>query len=211
MENYNKNRQFSLSSWDFLIKLDILNWLRYAAIIKELTKRRADSILEIGPGEGTIKNIMTPFVKIYETLDLNQKLKPTYLGDVRDFNDKIQKRYNCVIAADILEHIPFDTLEIALKNLNRYLKTGGTALITIPHRSHYFMWMTSLNHRPSILRTPTLKQLLGNPWIDPGHEWEIGDGKHKIKDVEKIMEKVGFKIEKRQKLVYVDFWILKKT
>jgi len=31
-----------------------------------------------------------------------------------------------------------------------------------------------------------------------------------MKEVEKIMKQVGFKIEKREKLLYVDFWTLKK-
>ncbi|HXF44196.1 MAG TPA: NTP transferase domain-containing protein [Candidatus Paceibacterota bacterium] len=119
---------------------------------------------------------------------------------------------NCVIAADILEHVPFEDLEIALKNLNSYLVPGGRALITIPHRLHYLLFMTSLfGHKPLALRFPTLKRILGRKIsIDPDHEWEVGDGRHRIIDAEEKMKKSGFKVEERYKLVYVDFRVLRK-
>jgi len=213
-EIYDKTRQFKLTPWEFLAKLDLINWFRYAAIIKELTNQKPQSVLEVGPGEGVIKNVMKQFVEKYDTLDVNPKLSPTYEGDVRDYKRELAEKYDCVIAADILEHIHFEDLETALKNINAYLRTGGRALITIPHRSHYFFWMTSWKHKPRIIRVPTLKWFL-RPFgkkvaIDPDHQWETDDGKHKIKDVEEVMQRAGFRIEKREKLIYVDFWVLRK-
>ncbi|HXF44399.1 MAG TPA: hypothetical protein VNK70_02980, partial [Candidatus Paceibacterota bacterium] len=83
---------------------------------------------------------------------------------------------------------------------------------TIPHRLHYLLFMTSLfGHKPLVLRFPTLKRILGRKIsIDPDHEWEIGDGTRKPDDVKKAMESVGFVVEEKKKLPYVDFWILKK-
>ncbi len=208
---YDKEKQFRLTPWEFLAKLDLINWIRYAAIIKEMTRLQPKTVLEIGPGEGVIKNVMRDFMEKYDTLDVNPKLSPTHQGDVRDFKDKLREKYDCVIAADILEHIPFEELEVALKNIHAYLRPGGAALITIPHRSHYLFWITSLKPAPSIVRIPTLKRILtGKASIDPDHEWELGDGKHTINDVEEVMRKVDFIIEKRQKLIYVDFWVIKK-
>lgn len=211
---YDKNRQFKFTPWEFFAKLDLINWMRYAAIIKELTNQQPKLVLEAGPGEGVIRNVMSQFVEKYDTIDVNPKLSPTYQSDIRNFIDGINEKYDCVIAADILEHIPFRDFEAALKNFMAYLKNGGCALITIPHRSHYFFWMTSWKHRPHIIKIPTLKWFLRplgkKVSIDPDHEWEIGDGRHKIKDVERAMQRAGFKIEKRRKLIYVDFWVLRK-
>jgi len=211
---YDKTRQFKYTPWEFLAKLDIINWLRYAAIIEEMTRLKPKTVLEIGPGEGVIKNVMKDFTDKYDTMDVNPKLSPTYRSDVRNFVGEATGKYDCVIAADILEHIPFEDLETALKNLFAYLRNGGVVLITIPHRSHYFFWMSSWKHKPRVIRIPTLKWFL-RPFgkkvaIDPDHEWETGDGKHTIVDVENLMKKTGFIIEKRQKMVYVDFWVLKK-
>lgn len=217
-KSYDKEKQFHLSKEEYLKKLDVLNWLRFFSIIKEIIGAGNKEILEIGPGEGTIKSFLSPFVERYETLDLNEKLNPDHAGDVREFKKELRSRYDCLIAADILEHIPFADLEKALKNMYSYLKSGGQALITIPHRAWFlygFSWL--FNYKQFIVRAPDWKRTLyqrlrgrkSNP-IDPDHEWEIGDGEHSIKDVEDVMKKSGFKIEKQEKLPYVDFWILKK-
>ena len=217
-DNYDFQKQFKLSRGDYFKKLDFLNWNRFFFIIKEVTKYNPTSILEIGPGEGTVRNVLKPFVPQYETFDLNAKLNPTHLGDIRTLNNKLNGQYDCVIAADILEHIPFEDLGKALQNIRVYLKEDGVALITIPHRAWFIFWMTwLLGYRHFLWRFPdwvrTLYQRFRgrrvNP-IDPNHLWEIGDGKHKVKSVEEVMKNAGFKIEKRQKLIYVDFWILIK-
>jgi hypothetical protein len=73
------------------------------------------------------------------------------------------------------------------------------------------------NYKQFIVRAPDWKRTLyhrlrgkkENP-IDLDHQWEIGDGKHSVKDVESVMKKSGFEIGKREKMPYVDFWVLKK-
>jgi len=129
MKGYDKTKQFRLTPWEFLAKLDILNWLRYAAIVKELTNQKPQSVLEAGPGEGVIKSVMMNFVENYDTIDVNPKLSPTYQGDIRSLKSELREKYDCVIAADILEHIPFADLEKALKNFHSYLKPGGRAAV----------------------------------------------------------------------------------
>ena len=202
----------------YLKQLDFLNWYRFFFIIKEIIALRPKSILEIGEGSGIIKKIIEPLVEKYETMDVNEKLSPTYLNDVRNLKLELKEKYDCIIAADILEHIQFDNLEKALANLYAYLKKDGKALITIPHRASNFLLMTP-TQIPRAFRVPTgflspgafyRRFIKRKIWIDPDHQWEIGDGKHKIKDVENIMKKVGFTLQKREKLIYVDFWVLKK-
>ena len=215
---YDKEKQFRLTPWEFLEKLDLLNWFRYAAIVKELTNQKPRSVLEVGPGEGVIKNVMKDFVERYDTLDVNTKLTPTYQGDIREFKDELREKYDCAIAADILEHISFEELETALKNLHAYLRPNGVALITIPHRAWFIFETDWLGSKRRVFRFPDWVRTLyhrlrgkkKNP-IDLDHKWEIGDGKHSVKGVEDTMNKSGFKIEKREKLLYVDFWTLKKS
>ena len=202
----------------FLNKIDFLNWYRYFAILKKLIEIKPKTILEIGAGEGIIKSIFEKFTDEYRTMDVNDKLNPDYLGKIQEANKQLFGQFDCVIAADVLEHILFSELEKSLKNIFDYLKTGGYALITIPHRASYFLLMTP-TYKPKVIRIPTgflsLKSfyrrfIKRKIWIDPYHQWETEDGKHTMKEVEKIMKQVGFKIEKREKLLYVDFWTLKK-
>jgi len=218
MNHQNKQSQFEREQNYFLEKLDFLNWYRYFFILKEIIRLKPQRILEIGEGSGIVRRTIEPVAKNYETMDINENLKPTHLNDIRNFIAELKEKFDCIIAADILEHIPFDDFEKSLKNIFNYLKDGGYALITIPHRASYFLLMTP-TYQPKVIRIPTgfcspgafyRRFIKRKIWIDPDHEWEIGDGKHTIKDIEKIMKNVGFKIEKREKLLYVDFWVLEK-
>ncbi len=215
---YDKTKQFHLEVSDFLKKLDMVNWYRYFFLANEMVKNGSKAVLEIGPGEGTLRRLFTPLVEIYETMDVNEKLSPTYQGDVRVRREGIDGRFDCVIAADILEHIPFEDLVSALRNLGGYAKPGGKILITIPHRASYFLFMSPTNV-PHVFRIPTgflspgafyRRFIKRKIWIDPDHQWEIGDGMHSIADVERVIRETGLSIEARKTLFYVDFWILKK-
>jgi 2-polyprenyl-3-methyl-5-hydroxy-6-metoxy-1,4-benzoquinol methylase len=128
-------------------------------------------------------------------------------------------RFDCVIAADVLEHLPFADLGKASANLFAYLKPGGHALITIPHRQSNFLFM-SPTQVPHVFTVPTGFLSLGafyrrfirrKIWIDPHHCWEIGDGNVNIKMVNTIFAKSGFSVTQFKKLIYVDYWILEKA
>lgn len=211
-------KQFSVELDYYLKNLDFLNWYRYYFIVKEVIELMPKSILEIGPGSGIVKNCLKPMVELYIVMDINPKLNPDILADVREYKEELERKFECIIIADVLEHMPFIDSEKSLKNLYNYLKKGGKVIITIPHRGSYFLIMTP-TYKPHVISIPTGFLSLGSfyrrfikrkIWIDPHHCWEIGDGNIKKNDVEIIFKKVGFEIEKFKKLLYVDFWVLKK-
>lgn len=210
-------KQFTLMPRDFFRKLDFLNWYRFFFILKELAELEPKDVLEIGPGDGTVKRVYEPFSEKYATMDVNPALRPDFLSDVRTEVAAARNKFDCVVAADILEHIPFADMSAAVRNIYSYLMLGGHALITIPHRAWFLFGLTWLwNYKSTLWRFPDawrrtyhFVRSRKNP-IDSDHQWEIGDGHHKIADVEKVFREAGFKIVKRQALLYVDFWVLKK-
>ncbi len=211
--------QFKWSRKYWLDETDILNWIRFFYLVKELISSGARSVLEIGEGSGVVRKTIQEYVEQYDTLDVNENLSPTYVGDVRKKMGAISSNpYDCVIAADILEHIPYNDVSQALENIYSYLKNGGIALITIPHRASNFLFMSPTNV-PHFIRIPTgflspgsfyRRFIKRKIWIDPNHQWEIGDGHHTTSGVADIMKNVGFTVEKIEKLIYVDFFVLKK-
>lgn len=217
----NKNSfdsQFYLEKDYFLKQLDFLNWYRYFFIIKDAINFMPNTILEIGVGSGIVKSCLQPIVKKYTVLDINPKLQPDIMADLRDYQVILENKFDCIIAADVLEHMPFSDLKINLKNIYNYLKNEGKALITIPHRRSHFLFMTP-RQIPHVITVPTgflspgafyRRFIKRRIWIDPDHCWEIGDGKVRRSDVEKTFKRVGFCIEKFEKLLYVDYWVLGK-
>lgn len=210
--------QFTVKKSYYLESLDFLNWFRYFHLIKDVLDSKVDSILEVGSGSGLVKNCLKPLVKNYKVIDVNPELEPEILSDIRDVQAELVGGFDCVIAADVLEHLPFADLEIACFNIYSYLKPGGLALITIPHRQSNFLFM-SPRQVPKVFTVPTgflsfgafyRRFLLRKIWIDPNHCWEIGDGKIKKKDVEACFLACQFRVSKFEKLLYVDYWVLER-
>ena len=215
------NSQFSMNYGDYLKGIDLSNWYRYYFIIKEVINLKPKNILEIGVGNEIVKNCLQKFVKDYKVMDINEKLKPDILSDMRDFRPELKEKFDCLVCAEVLEHMPFRDLEKNLKNIHQYLANSGKALITIPHRRARILIITPFSYqKPIILSLPFwlksspksfYRQVIrGEMWIDPHHCWEIGDGKIKKRDVEDVMGKVGFSIDSYVKLLHVDFWVLSK-
>lgn len=210
--------QFSCSLREHVDKLDFLNWYRFYFIFKAALAARPETVLEIGAGSGIIKSCLLPHVKEYRTMDVNKNLAPDFLQDVREARPELAGKFDLVIIADVLEHIPFADLPRALEAIRSYLKPGGTLLATIPHRRSYFLFMTP-NYVPRVAAVPTGFLSFGSfyrrfikrkIWIDPDHCWEIGDGHIKRGDVENAIDAAGFTARSRKSLLYVDFWIVKK-
>lgn len=217
-QNNNFVDQFILERNYYLESLDFLNWFRYYHLVKEVLRLGPADVLEIGTGSGLVRNCLKPLVRDYKVLDINPKLLPDVLADVRASQPELVERFDCIMAADVLEHLPFADLAVVGANLFAWLRPGGHALITIPHRQSNFLFM-SPTQVPKVITVPTGFLSLGafyrrfikrKIWIDPHHCWEIGDGNVRVKDVEAVFLSLGFIVEKFDKLLYVDYWVLSK-
>lgn len=208
--------QFKLELAEHVKRLDFLNWYRFYFLFRDLLFYRCQRVLEVGGGSGVLKNCVAPHVRMYEMFDINERLKPDYLSDVRIRLPSLTARYDAVVAADVLEHLPFADLPDTLSILRSYLVPDGRAFITIPHRASYFLFMTP-SYVPRVIRIASGFLSLGafyrrfvkrKIWIDPNHCWEIGDGNIDVRQVEALFRAAGFAITSRQTLLYVDYWVL---
>lgn len=213
------NAQFKRSREYFLEKMDFLDWYRYYFIVREVIDFGPNRILEVGAGSGLVRSCLQTLVEQYTVMDVNLKLNPDILADIRERKKELTQKFDCVIAADVLEHVPFADVEKCVSHLHAYLVPGGKVLVTIPHRRSHFLFMSPSN-KPHVVTVPTgflspgafyRRFIKRKIWIDPDHCWEIGDGKIRKKDVERLFKKAGFFIEQSRKLLYVDFWVLHKA
>jgi SAM-dependent methyltransferase len=108
---------------------DLLNQFSYSNLIQN--KR----ILHFAP-EDSISKLIKKRALIYKTADfLTDGYSYNYLDfniDISDMQEIEDESYDCVIACDVLEHVPDYILGI--KEVLRILRSGGYCIFTVPQK-----------------------------------------------------------------------------
>jgi len=210
------DRQFELDRDDYLSHIDFYTWTRHYHLFKDLCAAVKGDLLEIGTGDGVLKRCVQPFVTSYTVMDINPKLEPDVLGDLAVHQPPLVGRFDAVVVAEVLEHLPYEQLPLCVKHLRSYLKPQGRLYLTLPHRKGHLLVVTP-RQRLSLWRFPIGLTSLSEAynrfvrrriWIDPHHRWEIGDGRVRREQVNAVLREQGFASEQFKELPYCDYWIL---
>ena len=211
-------KQFDLSRRDYLAGLDMVTWLRHYHVVRDLVASAPQRVLEVGTGDGVVRRCVLPLVPAYSVFDINARLEPDYVGDLKVGDASLVGSFDAVVATEVMEHLPFDDLPACLANLYSWLQAGGQAFVSLPHRKSSVA-MLSPSQKLRTWRFPngllSLSEaynrfIRGRIWIDPNHCWEIGDGHVTQMAVERQFARTGFKLVKRLELPYCDYWVLSK-
>jgi ubiquinone/menaquinone biosynthesis C-methylase UbiE len=119
---------------------------------------RGKSVLDIACGIGySAPSLIKAGASAYLGVDINEKLieyaKKTYssdlinysVGDICTFSNK--KSYDLITCYETIEHV--GNYEIAIQNLYRLLKPGGTLFISSPNRTITSPYCRTLKDKPS--------------------------------------------------------------
>lgn len=146
-------------------------------------------VLEVGPGPGIVMGIIRGFGLFGVTVDIDFRIKPNVCADITQlpFGDKA---FDCVLAAEVLEHIPFIEVSKALNELSRVSRKS--IVITLPHFSRF---------SPSIVLkifpfVPRVQKVFPISFFSPKHRfdgqhyWEIGKKETPISQVRRLLSAV---------------------
>ena len=212
------DRQYELDRDDYLAHLDFYTWTRHYHLFKDIAARVRGDLLEVGTGDGVLKRCAQPFVHSYTVMDINPRLAPDVLADLREPQPQLQQRFDATVAAEVLEHLPFDSFATCLGNLVATLRPGGLLFLTLPHRKGHVLFVGP-RQRLRAWRFPIGLLSLSEAynrfvrrriWIDPHHCWEIGDGRVRRRHVEAELQRAGLATERFTELPYCDYWVLRK-
>lgn len=210
-------RQFEFDRDDYLAHVDFFSWTRHFHLFKDIAALAPRDVLEVGTGDGVLKRCLQPLVQTYTVMDLNPRLAPDVLGDVSVRRDELVGRFDVVVVAEVLEHLPFERFAICIGHLTSYLRSGGHLFLTLPHRKAHLMIVTP-RQRLRFWRFPigltNLSEawnrfVRGRIWIDPHHCWEIGDGRIRRSDVASALRAAGLATVRLTPLPYSDYWLLR--
>lgn len=166
-------------------------WNSYWHQLSLVQKSGARSILEVGVGEGVVARELRARGLEVTTLDIAPDLHPDVVGSVTaiPFPDKF---FDAVLAAEILEHIRFEDVAIAFKELARVTRTS--AVISIPHPGYVFLLIGKI----PLLRRFSFLQKIPFFWqthqFNGEHYWELGKRGYSEKRFLALAREVGFSL-----------------
>lgn len=147
-------------------------------------------VLEIGPGSGHTTWLLRQWGYRVRTIDFDPGVKPDLVGDVTrlPLDDRCA---DCVLAAEVLEHLPFEEFGKALRELKRVSR--GTVIVTLPAP---FLGVASLWNWP---RLKPRGLFLGIPLalphrFDGEHYWELGKWGYGMRKIERHIRKSGLRL-----------------
>ena len=148
------------------------------------------SVLEVGPGSGHTSWLLKHWGMRVTTLDFDRSLAPDIVADVTAI-PCATGAFDCVLAAEVLEHIPFAEFPRALAELRRVSR--GHVIITLPAP---FAGLSMLINAPRIKPTGFH---LGLPYwtahrFNGEHYWELGKRGFSIWRIRRLIKQQGFSI-----------------
>jgi len=145
------------------------------------------TVLEIGIGNGLVEDILKKIGFSVTTLDIDKNLNPDIVASLPDI--KLSRKYDCILACEVLEHIKFEDVERSFKSFS---KISDYLIISVPDKSPYVSFIIKL---PLILAKGFLPSFPFNHTplkFNGEHYWELGTNGISSNRFKKAAEKSGY-------------------
>ncbi len=168
-------------------------WINYWYQLHWVRNCKPQTLLEVGLGNGIVKESLEKLGITVETIDIDPALEPTYVTSVTNIPVP-EATYDFVLCAEVLEHLPFEDSLKAMKELHRVSKKW--VLVTLPHSGYTFSWIMKLPLLPWIERGFKLPHFWKTHAFQGEHYWETGKRTWSRKRIQSALEESGFRVVK---------------
>ena len=172
----------------------MFRWVSYHCQIRFAIDLGAQSVLEIGPGNGWTVNILRDMGIEVKTVDTTPDVKPDYIASVEELPCD-DNSFDMVVAYEVLEHLPFELFGKCLKEMARVSKKY--VVIGLPDQRR-----TLINLRLKLLGIPEIRlfikipRLSSTPVSTDGHYFEIGLNGYPLWKIKKAIQDTGLILER---------------
>lgn len=168
-------------------------FLSYWHQIDEVRRAEASSVLEIGVGNGFVSRYLRADGHDVVTLDVNPSLGADVLGSITALPFD-EGSFDMVTACEVLEHLPFPAVEVALREMARVTRSG--VLVSVPDRTPSLRLHASVSGLRPLqafipFGVPAPRSLLGRD-----HEWELGLPGYPLRRLVRTMREAGLALQR---------------
>ncbi len=171
-------------------------WLSYYHQLSEVRSCSPSSVLEVGPGEGIVTEALRRDGVRVVTCDIAEDLHPDRVGSIVAL-PSTDGEFDLALAAEVLEHIRFDDVPQALKELRRV--SALHVVVSLPHPG----WVFSLSVKLPLL--PYLNIFFQIPFFwqthifNGEHYWELGKKGYPVSRFVAVAHNAGLTLVRTQK------------
>jgi ubiquinone/menaquinone biosynthesis C-methylase UbiE len=170
-------------------------WLNFWYQVKFVLGKKPKTVLEIGPGNKTVTDILRKENIQVTTVDIDESLKPDYVASV----DKLpfeNDMFDLVLCSEVLEHLPYDRFSKSLEELRRVTKKE--VVLCLPNAGGVFL----LSFKLPVIKKITIFFKLPFFWkkhvFNGEHYWETGKKDYQLSRIKKDIQSVGFRINENK-------------
>jgi hypothetical protein len=163
---------------------DKSRWASYWHQIDEVLAVSPGTCVEVGVGSGEVPTTLRANGVRVTTVDIDERLGVDRRGSVTAL-PCADDEFDVALCAQVLEHLPWDQVPGALRELARVAK--NRVVISLPQSGRTIRLLVTIpviGHFDWIDRTPGI----GPHPFDGEHYWQVGAKHHRRKDVRALME-----------------------
>lgn len=167
-------------------------WSSYWIQIEEAMKWKGGTLLEVGVGSGTVSTYLREIAGAdVTTVDIDPRLSPDVVADIANLPFK-DNAFECAMACEVLEHMPYHHSELALVELRRVARH---AIVSVPDVSRCFQLQIGSDLRLRSVRvSPPLTPKSSKPRVSDQHYWEMGMANHSEKRFRQSLREAGWNV-----------------
>lgn len=165
--------------------------MNYWHQIDAVVGTKSVTVLEVGGGNRLVADHLTKLGFDVTVVDIDPELKPDIVGSVLElpFQDN---EFDAILAAEVLEHLPFDDFSQAVSEIRRVTKKY--AVISIPHSGAVFNFSFKL----PLLKRKTIFFKIPYFWVahkfNGEHYWEMGKKGYPSRLIIQKIKEAGFDV-----------------